>query len=167
SDLALPLLLAGRLGTELFPRTDTGQFQLRIRAPDGTRLERTEDIVREADRVIRDEVGADKVAITLANVGNPPWSYPVNAVYVWNSGPHEAILLVALKPGHRPSIDVIQESLRKKLSARFPDVRFSFEAGDVVSQVLNFGAPTPINVTVSGNKLDETRAFATKVKDEL
>jgi multidrug efflux pump subunit AcrB len=161
------LLLAGHLGTELFPRIDTGQFQLRIRAPDGTRLERTEDIVREADRTIREEVGADKVAITLANIGNPPWSYPVNGIYVWNSGPQEAILLVALKPGHRPSVDEIQESLRKKLSARFPDVRFSFEAGDIVSQVLNFGAPTPINVTVSGNKLDETRAFATKIKGEL
>jgi multidrug efflux pump subunit AcrB len=166
--VAIPaLLFGGRLGTELFPRVDAGQFQMRIRAPAGTRIERTEEIVREVDHAIREEVGERLVAMTLANVGNPPWSYPVNGVFVWNAGPQEALLLVSLRSGHRPSIDAIEDSLRKKLAARFPGVRFSFEAGDVVSQVLNFGAPTPINVTVSGNKIDETRAFADKIAANL
>jgi multidrug efflux pump subunit AcrB len=157
------LLFATRLGTELFPRVDAGQFQLRIRAPAGTQLERTEDIVREVDHEIRQEVGAQHVKTTLANIGNPPWSYPVNGVYVWNAGPQEAVLLVALKPGQRASIDVIQERLRKTLAAKWPDVKFSFESGDIISQVMNFGAPTPINVTVSGNDLQATRAFANKI----
>jgi multidrug efflux pump subunit AcrB len=155
------------LGTELFPRIDTGQFQLRIRAPAGLRLERTEEIVRAVDGAIRDEVGADKVAITLGNIGSPAWSYPVNGIYAWNSGPHEAILLVALKPGRRAPLDAIEESLRQKLTARWPEVRFSFEAGDIVSQVLNFGTPTPINVAVSGNNLGETRAFTQKIAAQL
>jgi multidrug efflux pump subunit AcrB len=161
------LWLAGRVGTELFPSVDTGQFQMRIRAPAGTQLERTEEIVRDVDRAIREEVGADRVALTLANVGNPPWSYPVNGIYVWNAGPQEAVLLCALKPGHRPPIAEIQERLRRKLAERHPTVRFSFEAGDIVSQVLNFGAPTPINVTVSGNNLGETRAYTQKIADAL
>src|SRR5262249_28675235 len=72
------LLVATRLGTELSPRVDTGKFQMRIRAPAGTRLERTEEIVREVDTAIRQEVGEGLVAMTLANIGNPPWSYPVN-----------------------------------------------------------------------------------------
>jgi multidrug efflux pump subunit AcrB len=166
--ICVPVLaFANRLGTELFPRVDAGQFQLRIRAPAGTQLERTEAIVREIDQAVRDGVGPEFVELTLANIGNPPWSYPVNAVYVWNAGPQEAVLLVALKPGKRPSIDVIQERLRKSLAERFPDVKLSFEAGDIVSQVLNFGAPTPINVTVSGNNLVETRAFTGKIFDEL
>jgi len=97
------LLLAGRIGTELFPRVDTGQFQLRVRAPAGTRLEKTEEIVLDVDHAIREEVGAPFVQITLGNVGNPPWSYPVNAIYTWNSGPQEAVLLVALEPGRRPA----------------------------------------------------------------
>ena len=161
------LLLAGRVGTELFPRVDTGQFQLRVRAPAGTRLERTEEIVLDVDRTIREEVGAPFVQMTLGNIGNPPWSYPVNAIYTWNSGPQEAVLLVALEPGKRPSVEALQESLRRKLAERWPNVRFSFEAGDIVSQVLNLGAPTPINVTVSGNNVAETRAFTQRIANEL
>jgi multidrug efflux pump subunit AcrB len=166
--LCIPALFLVKLvGTELFPSVDTGQFQLRVRAPAGTRLEKTEEIVRDLDQAIREEVGANKVEMTLANIGNPPWSYPVNAVYVWNSGPQEAVLLASLKPGNRPSVDAIAERLRSKLAARWPGVRLSFEAGDIVSQVLNFGAPTPINVTVSGNNLSETRAFTQKIVAEL
>ena len=161
------LLFVLGLGTELFPRVDTGQFQLRIRAPDGTQLERTEQIVRDVDRIIRETVGEQFVSITLANVGNPPWSYPVNAIFTWNSGPHEALLLVALRRGDRPPVQAIQEILRETLRARFPGVRFSFEAGDIVSQVLNFGAPTPINVTVSGNNLTEARPFAERLAERL
>jgi multidrug efflux pump subunit AcrB len=161
------LFLVTLVGTELFPSVDTGQFQLRVRAPAGTRLEKTEEMVRDVDQAIREEVGPEKVDMTLANVGNPPWSYPVNAIYVWNSGPQEAVLLAALKPGKRPSVDAITERLRHKLVVRWPGVTFSFEAGDIVSQVLNFGAPTPINVTVSGNNLAETRAFAQKIVAEL
>jgi len=161
------LLLALGLGTELFPRVETGQFQLRIRASDGTQLERTEQIVRDVDQLIRETVGEKVVAITLANVGNPPWSYPVNGIFTWNSGPHEALLLVALKRGDRPPVYALQETLRETLRAHFPDVRFSFEAGDIVSQVLNFGAPTPINVTVSGNNIAETRPFTERLAEEL
>jgi multidrug efflux pump subunit AcrB len=161
------VFLLGRVGTELFPRVDTGQFQLRVRAPAGTRLEKTEDIVRGVDQAIREEVGPQAVQMTLANVGNPPWSYPVNGIYVWNSGPQEAVLLVALNPGKRPSVEALEERLRKKLAALWPDVSFSFEAGDIVSQVLNFGAPTPINVTVSGNDLGQTRAFTQRLAGEL
>ncbi len=162
--LCLPALLLSRhLGSELFPRVDTGQFLLRIRGPDGLRLERTEEIVREADRIIREQLGAGAVSITLANIGNPPWSYPVNGIYVWNSGPHEAVLLVALRAGGRPPLASIEESLRRTFAARFPDVRFSFEAGDIVSQVLNYGAPTPINVIISGNNQSETRVHAERI----
>src|SRR5438874_3105563 len=160
-------LLARHIGTELFPRVDTGQFQLRVRAPDGMRLEDTERIVREVDQLIRDDVGGDSVEITLANIGNTPWEYPVNGIFVWNSGPHEAILLVALKGGRRPAVRDIEESIRAKLAQKFPDVRFSFEAGDIVSQVLNFGAPAPISVTVSGNKLSETRRYTERMAAEL
>jgi multidrug efflux pump subunit AcrB len=158
---ALPLLRG--VGTELFPRVDTGQFQLRVQAPDGTRLERTVDIVRGVDQAIRAEVGGDHVGMTLANIGNPSWSYPVNAVYVFNAGPQDALLLVQLRGTDRLPIDRLEERLRDRLGAAFPGTRFSFEAGDIVSQVLNFGAPTPIQVSVAGKNLADTRAFAERV----
>jgi multidrug efflux pump subunit AcrB len=169
--LCVPALLVARqLGSELFPRTDADQFQLRIRAPAGTRLERTEEIVLGVERTIRAELGEGTVALTLANVGNAPWSYPVNALYVFNSGPHEALLLVALDPRahrRRPSIPAIEESLRSTLRKRFPQVTFSFEPGDIVSQVLAFGAAAPIQVTVSGSHLGEIATYARKVKRAL
>ncbi|HRI48770.1 MAG TPA: efflux RND transporter permease subunit [Pseudomonadota bacterium] len=161
------LLLAGQLGTELFPRTDAGQFQLRVRAPAGTRLEKTEEVVRSVDQLIRDEVGPQLVNITLANIGNPAWSFPVNGVYVWNAGPQEALLLVSLKEGRRPSLAVLQERLRQKLSAAWPEVKFSFEAGDIVSQVMNFGSATPVSVTVSGSDLAAVRSFTEKLAAQM
>ena len=157
------VFLISRLGTELFPRVDTGQFQLHVRAPAGTQVERTADIVRGVDQAIRDEVGPSHVRMTLANVGNPAWTYPVNAVYVFNAGPQEAMLLTQLQGQDRLSMDVLQERLRKRLGAAYPDTRFSFEAGDIVSQVLNFGAPTPIQVSVSGKSMKDTRAFAQRI----
>jgi multidrug efflux pump subunit AcrB len=160
-------LLLRAIGTELFPRVDTGQFQLRVQAPAGTRVERTIDIVRGVDQAIRDEVGASNVQMTLANVGNPAWTYPVNAIYVFNSGPQDAVLLAQLGSKRRVSMDVLQERLRARLANAYPDTRFSFEAGDIVSQVLNFGAPTPIQVSVSGKSLAETRKFAERVGQAL
>ncbi|HEX7603100.1 MAG TPA: efflux RND transporter permease subunit [Polyangiaceae bacterium] len=161
------LLLVRRLGTELFPRADTGQFQLRIRAPAGTRLERTEDIVRDVEQAVREEAGNDNVNMTLANIGNTPWTYPVNALYVFNAGPQEAVLLTSLKPGKRRPVAELEEALRQRLAAKYPTVKFSFEAGDIVSQVLNLGAPTPIQVNISGKNLGESRAFANQLVGAL
>jgi multidrug efflux pump subunit AcrB len=163
---AILFLVVPRLGTELFPRVDTGQFQIRIRAPAGTRLERTEEVVRGVDETIRSEVGPGAVRMTLANIGNPPWSYPVNAVYTFNAGPQEAVLLTALEHRKRP-LPLLEESLRKKLHERYPDVAFSFEAGDIVSQVLNFGAPAPLDVTVSGKSLSDVRKVAVGIAAAL
>jgi multidrug efflux pump subunit AcrB len=164
---ALCFLPLRAIGTELFPRVDTGQFQLRVRAPAGMRLERTVDIVRGVDQAIRDEVGADHVAMTLANVGNPAWTYPVNAVYVFNSGPQDAVLLAQLRGKDRMPEAELEERLRHRLSELYPDVHFSFEAGDIVSQILNFGAPTPIQVSVSGKSLGDTRAFSRRIVNAL
>src|SRR5439155_24138277 len=96
----------------------------------------------------------------------PPWSYPVNGVYVWNSGPQEAVMLVSLRAG-APSVPVLQERLRARLVREMPTVHVSFEAGDIVSQVLDFGAPTPIDVGVTGANLKDTRAFAEQLRGAL
>jgi multidrug efflux pump subunit AcrB len=166
--LCVPAFFVARgLGTELFPRVDTGQFQLRIQAPAGTRLERTVDIVRGVDQTIRDEVGPSRVRMTLANIGNPAWTYPVNAVYVFNAGPQDAVLLVQLQGKDRMPVARLEERLRNRLAGEYPGVTFSFEAGDIVSQVLDFGAPTPIQVTISGKSLSDSRAFAQRVRDAL
>ncbi|UJR86850.1 efflux RND transporter permease subunit [Sandaracinus amylolyticus] len=159
--------LAPRLGTELFPRVDAGQMQLRIRAPAGTRVERTTEIVREVERMVREEAAGRGVRIALANIGSPQWTFPVNAVYVFNAGPHEATLLVALGGAREPRLPELQARLRRRFADELPGVRVSFEAGDVVSQVMSFGAPTPVLVTVTGRDLRAVRAHAERIEAEL
>ena len=163
----IALLMFSGIGTQLFPNVDTGQFQVRIRAPAGTRLERTQEIVREVGQIIEQEVGAHFVRATLGNIGPAPWTYPINAIFVWNSGPQDALLMVALRSGKRMSVPALEDRLRQRFKVRFPHIHFSFEASDVVSQVLNLGSPNPINVTVSGNDLARTRAFTEQIMSQL
>ncbi len=162
------LLLIGRnLGTDIFPNVDTGQFQLRLRAPTGTRVERTEVIALKALDAIKAEAGGDNVAITLGFVGAQPPSYPINTIHLWTSGPQEAVLLIALRKGSGIRLNAFKERLRKRLPEVIPGTALSFEAGDVVSQIMNFGAPTPIEVAMSGPNLAASRGFADKVLVEM
>jgi multidrug efflux pump subunit AcrB len=161
------VLIGSHLGNDIFPNVDTGMFQLRLRAPAGTRVERTEVIAQKALDVIRAEAGADNVAITLGYVGTQPASFPVNTIHLWTSGPQEAALLISLRHGSGIHIEEFKERLRRKLPEAIPGAALSFEAGDVVSQVMNFGAPTPIEIAVSGPNLAANRAFADKVMAEM
>ncbi|MBI1895511.1 MAG: efflux RND transporter permease subunit [Acidobacteria bacterium] len=165
--LALIWLLFPRIGTEIFPQADTGQFQLRLRAPAGTRIERTEVLTLQALDVIRGTVGPENVQITTSFIGVQPASYPINTIYLWTSGPHESVLLVALKPATKLRGEELKEVLRARLAKALPDVRFSFEAGDIISRVMSFGSPTTVEVGVQGPSLPANRAFAGKVYTEL
>jgi multidrug efflux pump subunit AcrB len=164
---SLIFLIGSRLGTDIFPSVDTGMFQLRLRAPAGLRVERTEVIAQKALDLIRDEAGPENVAITLGYVGTQPASFPVNTIHLWTSGPQEAVLLISLRRGSGIRIEEFKERLRHKLPEAIPNTALSFEAGDVVSQVMNFGAPTPIEVAVSGPNLAANRAFAEKTLAEM
>jgi multidrug efflux pump subunit AcrB len=160
-------LVLPRLGTEIFPTVDTGQFQIRMRAPTGTRIERTETLELRALDVINRIVGADNVLISTAFIGVQPASYPINTIYLFTSGPQEAVIKVALKPGAPVSGEDLKERLRSALADELPTVTFSFEAADIISQVMSFGSPTPIEVAVQGPDFTANRAYATKVHDVL
>lgn len=133
---ALIVLLFSLTGTELFPKTDTGQAQVRLRLPVGTRLERTEDATRKLLWLINDIAGKDKVDITSAFVGTQPSSFPVNYIHLWTSGPHEAITRIKLKPDAL-GIDAFKEQLRDAVKKQIPNAKISFEPGDLSEQVLN------------------------------
>jgi len=156
-----------RLGTDIFPTVDAGQVRLRLRAPTGTRIERTEEMALKALDIIGEEAGRKNVDITLGYVGAQPPSFPVNTIYQWSSGPHEAVLQVALKPGSGVRVAELREHLRPKLAAALPGAEFSFEAADIVSQIMNFGSATPIEVAISGSNLAANRAYAQKVRDQM
>ncbi len=161
------MFVGARLGTEIFPSGNVGEFRLRLRAPDGTHIDKTEQIALKVLETIRDTVGADNVAKTLGYVGVVASSYPINAVYQWSRGPEEAILRVALKTRSGISTEAMKEVLRKKLSEQMPDVRFSFEQADIVSEVMSFGSATPIEIAARSANLLENRKFIGKVQAEL
>jgi multidrug efflux pump subunit AcrB len=160
-------LVGPRLGEEIFPPATTGRFQLRFRAPTGTRIEETERLALRLLDEIQNAAGPGNVAITLGYIGTQPSSYPIDTIYLWTSGPHEAVLQIALRPGSNIQLTAFEEELRRKLPARFPGCQFSFEPGDLVSQIMNFGAPTPVEVAASNPDLAADRAYAEKLSDEL
>ena len=165
--LAGVFLIGRNLGVDIFPQVSAGIFQLRLRAPIGTRVERTEVVALKALETISREAGANNIDITLGFVGTQPASYPVNTIHLWTSGPHEAVLTIAFKRGSGVRLEEFKERLRRKLPEEIPGVALSFEAGDLISKVMNFGAPTPIEVAVSGPNLNANRAFADKVMAEM
>ncbi len=164
---AVIVLVGQSLGLEIFPRVDANRFQLRLRAPDGTRYEETETLAIAALETIARTVGPQNVAISLGYVGLIPSSYPINAIYQWTGGPEEAILRVAFRPELRLDIEALKERLRAEIASALPGVRLSFEPADIVSEVMSFGSPTPIDVAVTGTSLADDRAFAAKLRDEL
>lgn len=175
------------IGTEIFPQVDAGQFQFRIKAPAGTRIEETEQIAREALEVIRKEAGEENVAISLGYVGQVPSTYPINSVYLFTSGPEEAVMRVAFKPG-KVRIEELKSRLRQKLNEHLPAwlekkwlkdgvppdrarqaqrLTLSFEPADIVNEVMSFGSPTPVEVQISGPAMPDNLAYAAKVYAEL
>jgi len=161
------MFFGGRLGTEIFPLVDTGQLQLRLRAPTGTHIDGTEAIALRVLEMIKEEVGPSNVAITMGFIGVHSSNYAVNLIYLWNGGPEEGIVQVQLKPGAPVRIAELKERLRRKFAAEIPDVDFSFEPADIVSRVMSLGADTPIEVAVSGLDLTADRAFAERVREKL
>ncbi len=187
-------LVGRQVGQEVFPAVDTGQFQLRLRAPTGTRIEVTEQLAVQALDAIKQDVGPDKVAVSVGYLGLIPSTYPINTIYLWTRGPEEAVLRVALKPRSGVHIEELKERLRRDLPQRLGDwfrqrltaekvppdqvaervrgLQFSFEPADIVNEVMSFGSPTPVEVAVNnldfkGEKKAEHFAYVDRVRAEL
>jgi multidrug efflux pump subunit AcrB len=157
-----------QLGVEIFPKTDTGQFALRFRAPSGTQVGITEQISKQILETIgREAGGAEKVDVSIGMVGVHNSSFPVNLVHLWNGGPEEGWLAVQLKRGTGIRIETFKERLRSVFAKELPDVRLSFEPQDIVSRVMSFGSPTPIEVAVSGGNIAASKEHAEKILEKL
>jgi multidrug efflux pump subunit AcrB len=165
--IAVLLLVAPRLSQEIFPSAATNQFRLRFDAPDGTRVPVTEEMARRVLEIINREAGAGNLALSLSYVGTQGSSYPINAVFLWTSGPHEAVINVALHPGASISLRDLVEKLRNTLPQQFPGSHFSFDPGDLISQTLNFGTPSVIEVATTGPQYNDVSGFAERVRQEL
>jgi multidrug efflux pump subunit AcrB len=155
------------VGRELFPNAAAGQFRLRFDAPTGTRAEDASRLMAGVLDEIQTAAGRGNIEISLGYVGTQGASYPINTVFLWTSGPHEAVMNVALNPAAHIDVTTFEEHLRETLPSKFPGCIFSFEPGDIVSQIMNFGAPTPVEVAVTGPDFAAVRSFTEKLRTEM
>ncbi|WCT79333.1 efflux RND transporter permease subunit [Novosphingobium humi] len=156
------LLLIPFLGRNFFPLVDGGSITLHVRGPTGTRIEETSALFQQIAKAIRREIPADELEAIADNIGLPTSS--INTVYnaTGTIGPQDGDIIVNLKPGHRPTQGYIR-ALRAKLPRLFPQASFAFLPSDITSQILNFGAPAPLDIQVTGRKPAEVRAYAERI----
>jgi RND family efflux transporter MFP subunit len=157
--LGLAALCFSLIGEDLMPRTNAGQFQMRIKEPDGTRLEKTEVALREVLGII-DSTVDHHVSISSAYVGLVPSSYGSSNLYVFNSGTHEAVLQINMDKDYHVNMDDLKDALRKNIAYRLPELRISFEPIDLTDKIMSEGANTPIEVQVAGKDMGQIIGFA-------
>ncbi len=159
-------LLVPRLGENFFPDTDSGQFTLHLRAQTGTRIEETARLTDLVEAAIRREIPAAEMDVILDNIGLPysaiNWMHGASGVI----GAADADVLVSLKANHRPTADYVR-ALRETLPTEFPGVTFYFLPADIVTQILNFGLPAPIDVQIEGADIQGNRRVADQMLNEL
>ena len=188
--VTLILVVAGsRLGTELFPQIDSGQFVLRFRPPPGTNFEVTRQMGQKALEIIEREAGKDQIDISIGFAGQIAPYFGLNNMILLMRGPDDGMLRVAFREGSGIELDEFREKMRKKLpeeiapwlagvmvsrgvpkaeaDARSKEISFGFEPGDMVSNVMSFGSPTPLEIVVYGPNLADVREHATRIRDNM
>jgi CzcA family heavy metal efflux pump len=159
-------LLVPFLGSNFFPSVDAGQMELHARLPVGTRIEDTLQAFGAIENDIRRQIPPNDLSAIIDNIGLTQSS--INIIYE-NSGtigPSDGNIMISLKDGHRPIADYMRR-LRETLPRDFPGVTFSFPPADIVSQILNFGTPAPIDVQVTGTDLNRTAAYAQRLLRQM
>ncbi len=154
------------LGEDFFPAIDAGQFKLHVRAQTGTRIEETARLCDRIDQAIREVIPASEVENILDNIGLPYSGINTSYSNSGAIGPADADIQVSLAEDHRPTLDYVRQ-LRVGLPERFPGVTFYFLPSDMVTQILNFGLPAPIDIQVLGPNVEKNRALADTLLQEI
>ncbi len=148
------------LGVSFFPRTDPGQFVINLKAPSGTRVELTENYVKQVEQIVHQVVPANELQIIVSNIGI---TTDFSAIYTPNSASHTAFVQVSLKEGHKVGSYEYMRRVRQQLSQQLPQLSTYFQSGGLVDAVINLGLPAPIDIQVSGNNLSNVYATAAKI----
>ncbi len=164
--IAVSFLLAPFLGRNFFPQVDGGQILLHVRAPVGMRIEETAARFTEVEKAIREAIPPTEMAAVVDNIGT--YVSSINTIYnnTGTIGESDGDIQISLNAGHAPTADYV-DRLREELPRRFPGMTFSFLPADIVSQILNFGAPAPIDLQIRGNNLAADYAYANKLLAQI
>ena len=146
----LSFLLIPFIGVSFFPRSDAGQFVINVKAPTGTRIEVTNDYIKQVEDIVRQVVKPEDLNTVVSNIGVMP---DLSALFTPNAGMHSAFVQAGLKEEHSTSSFVYMNEVRRRIAAQLPQLRTYFQSGGLVDAVLNQGMPAPIDVQVSGMDL--------------
>lgn len=158
----LSFLLLPMLGRNFFPAVDSGQILMHARVPVGTRIEDTANRFARIQTAIKQVIPAEEILTIVDNIGMPISSINMTYNNTGLTGAHDGDIQIALKPEHAPTAAYIR-TLREVLPRQFPDTTFSFPPADIVSQILNFGSPAPIDIQIRGGKLAEDFVYANQL----
>jgi multidrug efflux pump subunit AcrB len=164
--VALAAVLSLFVGTDFFPSVDAGLIQLHVRAPARTRIERTEQIFAAVEDNIRRQIPARDMQLLLDNIGLPQRTYNLAFTDGTTIGVNDGTIQIQLKEGHRPTAEYIRK-LRDELPAAFPEVQFYFQPADLVTQILNFGVPSQIDVQVQGRDRIDNQNIARSIAKRI
>ncbi|MNK06671.1 Multidrug resistance protein MdtC [compost metagenome] len=163
---AIAIVLLNVIGQDVFPKVNSSQFQMRLRAADGTRLERTEDQAKLVLQDLEKMVGKEHLAISSVYIGQHPAQFSVSPIYLFTAGPHEAVFQIALKDFHT-DMDTFKDELRKRIKKLLPDTKVSFEPIELTDKVLSQGSPTPIEIRIAGKNKKLNEEYANKIIEKL
>jgi multidrug efflux pump subunit AcrB len=159
-------VLAVFVGTDFFPRVDAGLIQLHVRAPARMRIERTEQTFAAIEDDIRKQLPAKDLRLMLDNIGLPQRTYNFAFTDGSTIGVNDGVIQIELAEAHQPTARIIQ-TLRQRLAADFPDILFYFQPADLVTQVLNFGVPTQVDVQVQGRDRENNKRIAALLRQRI
>lgn len=166
SSIGIVVFLMGIIGTDVLPKGNPAQFQVRLVAPQGSRIEVTEARVGSFMEQVRELVGAEHIRISSSFVGQHSSTFAVSPIYLYNAGPHEATIQVALQDWSG-DMESLKEQLRTKVSENIPDVNITFEPMELSEKVLSQGANTPVEVRFSGMMKMQNEMYAKRLVAEL
>ena len=155
------------IGRDVLPKVNGSQFQVRMRLPDGTRIEHTEATTLQLLDSINKIVGKENVSITSAYVGMHPQLFSVSPIFLWMAGPHEAALQIALKEGVKFDLDELKDKIREKAKSIDNKIKLSFEPIELTDKILSQGSPTPVEVRFTGRDKKLNESYAKKLVNEL
>ncbi len=154
------------IGKDLLPKTNNGQLQLRIREPDGTRLEVTETSTKGVLAIIDSTVNHE-IAISSAYVGLVPSNFGTSNLYIFNSGTHESVIQIDLNADYKVNMEDLKEELRSVILQHYPSIKISFEPIELTEKIMAQGASTPIEVRVAGKNMADIKGYATRLTSRL
>lgn len=165
TSLAVVLLL--QIGRDVLPEVRSGQFQVRLKAREGLRVERTEEMLIQSLGYIEQKVGRENISVTSAFIGQHPTLFSTSPIYLFMGGPHEALLQVSLKPDFEIDLDEFKDDFRRTMAEKMPGIKVSFEPIALTERILAQGAATPIEIRIASRNKQNNERMAKQLVDKL